>query len=1276
MRKFEKLVLFLVGACTTLTCLLSPTLAVVEGATLPAGFSESVVLSGLTEPTAVRFSPDGRVFVAEKSGLVKVFDSLSDTTPTVFHDLRTNVHNFWDRGLMGLELHPNFPTIPYVYVLYTYDKDPANPQVPRWGTPGSTSDGCPAPPGATSDGCVVSGRLSQLELSSGSNVSTGTEIVLVEGWGQQYPSHSMDTVMFGPDGALYASAGDGAHFSFADYGQDGNPLNPLGDPPVGIGSLQTPPTAEGGSTRSQSLRRVSGPAVLNGTLIRVDPFTGAALADNPLFSSPDPNARRIVGYGFRNPFRFTFRPGTNEVWIGDVGWNTWEEIDRIPNPLSSPVRNFGWPCYEGPNLQASFDAINLNICETLYAQAGGHTAPYFAYNHSQQVVAGETCPTGGSAITGLTFNQGGGTYPAPYQGALFFSDRTRSCIWSMFLGANGLPDPATRATFVAAAAHPVELQIGPGGDVFYVDYDGGAVRRIQYTSGNQAPNVVIQATPLAGPIPLNVTFDGSASSDPNVGDTLTYSWDLNGDGIFGDATTAQTSRQYTQANLYNVQLKVTDNHGASSIENISIKAGGPTAFIDTPAASTQWQVGQSLTLSGHATSPGQSTFPPSAFSWEIIMHHCPSNCHTHPIQTFSGVTTASFSAPDHEYPSHLEIKLTVRDAAGLTDTKSVLLNPQTVTLNFVSTPSGLELVVGSSNDPTPFTKTVIQGSKNSVSAATPQTMGATTYHFLSWSDGGNQSHLITGSASSTYTATYSLTADNTQPTIPISLTGSVVNGTQSNLSWPASTDNVGVTGYELERCQGVGCTTFALIATPTTAGYTDTGLTPGVSYSYRVRARDAVGNFSAYSPIFTNTTLPPTNGRTTLFTDSFNRADNADLGTAYTDSYTSFATGKILSQRLVPSTVGTATVEQYTGVVTPNDQWSEVTIGALTGGVMAQVGTHVRLTNPTTYRGYRCFAAINQTNKAGIRRVDAGVLTTLGTNDTTTVWGAGDTLRCEIKGTTIKLYRVVGAGETLLLSATDATYASGTTGLYAMVAAGGAVTNAQISRFSMGGFGSVPAATIGFDTTSSSATGNTTNTINWSHTVGNGANRLLAVCTQARDTAAGDVTVTTVTANGFPLTKARADLRTNGGSSFGTELWYLASPGIGAYTITVTWAGALSSFGVGSATSYFGVNQVTPIDANAGSGGTGTTLSTAITTVANHALITDCAIGQANTPTAALTVGAGQTTRVNRLTTGTVDSVGVSTVNDKAVAGSETMDWTQVAAQNWVISAVALRPAP
>ncbi len=838
---------------TALTCLLSTIPGPVQAATLPAGFSESIVLSGLTAPTAVRFSADGRVFVTEKSGLIKVFASLSATTPTVFHDLRTNVHNFWDRGLLGLELHPNFPTVPSVYVLYTYDKDPTNAQVPRWGTAGATSDGCPSPPGATTNGCVVSGRLSRLEAaSSTSNVSTGAESVLVEGWGQQYPSHSMDTVLFGPDGALYASAGEGASFNFTDYGQDGNPLNPLGDPPVGIGGVQRPPTAEGGATRAQSLRRVSGPAVLNGTLIRIDPFTGAGLSDNPLFSSPDLNARRIVGYGFRNPFRFTFRPGTNEVWVGDVGWSAWEEIDRIPNPLASPVRNFGWPCYEGAAPQPGYQALGLNICQSLYSQTGGHTPPYFAYNHSQQVVAGETCPTGSSAIAGLAFNHGG-TYPAAYQDALFFADNSRSCIWVMFKGADGLPNPASRATFAAGAASPVDLQIGPGGDLFYVDFNGGTIRRIRYTGGNQAPNAVIQATPLSGPTPLTVAFDGRGSNDPEGG-TLTYSWDLNGDGLFGDAVTAQASFTYTQARLYNVQLRVTDTQGATDSASVSIRAGNssPTAFIDTPATTTQWQVGQAITFSGHATDPNE-VLPPSAFMWEIILHHCPSNCHTHPIQSFAGVTTASIPAPDHEYLSHIEIKLTVTDAGGLTDTKSVLLNPQTVALNFASNPSGLQLVVGSSSAPTPFTRTVIRDSKNSVSAASPQPLGGTTYYFISWSDGGNQAHMITGTAAATYTATYSLNADTTLPTAPSGLTGSVLNGTQFNLSWAAATDNVGVTGYQVERCQGAGCTAFALIATTTTTSYLDIGLTAGTTYRYRIRARDAVGNLSGDSNIVTVT---------------------------------------------------------------------------------------------------------------------------------------------------------------------------------------------------------------------------------------------------------------------------------------------------------------------------------------------------------------------------------------------------------------------------------------
>ena len=120
--------------------------AAAQGA-LPTGFVDDLVLRGLNQPTAVRFSPDGRIFVAEKSGIIKVFDNLSDSTPTVFADLRTNVHNYWDCGLLGLALDPSFPARPYVYVLYTFD-GPIGGTAPTWGTAGVTSDGCPILPAA------------------------------------------------------------------------------------------------------------------------------------------------------------------------------------------------------------------------------------------------------------------------------------------------------------------------------------------------------------------------------------------------------------------------------------------------------------------------------------------------------------------------------------------------------------------------------------------------------------------------------------------------------------------------------------------------------------------------------------------------------------------------------------------------------------------------------------------------------------------------------------------------------------------------------------------------------------------------------------------------------------------------------------------------------------------------------------------------------------------------------------------------------------------------
>ncbi len=87
------------------------------------------------------------------------------------------------------------------------------------------------------------------------------------------------------------------------------------------------------------------------------------------------------------------------------------------------------------------------------------------------------------------------------------------------------------------------------------------------------------------------------------------------------------------------------------------------------------------------------------------------------------------------------------------------------------------------------------------------------------------------------------------------MTATAISGSQVNLSWTASTDNVGVTGYLIERCQGAGCSNWARLLTVPGTTYSDTGLIPNTSYSYHVKATDAAGNFSPYSNVATATTL-------------------------------------------------------------------------------------------------------------------------------------------------------------------------------------------------------------------------------------------------------------------------------------------------------------------------------------------------------------------------------------------------------------------------------------
>ncbi|MDQ1522062.1 MAG: hypothetical protein QOI55_3135, partial [Actinomycetota bacterium] len=499
---------------------------------LPPGFQSQVVFSGLNAPTNFAFSPDGRVFVTEKRGVVKVFDGLDDPTPTIFANLQTEVMDYSDRGLLGLALAPNFPVDPYVYVSYSLDGPIGTPQnqLPVW------HDTCNTPPGANTDGCVIGARVSRLRAGPNptDDVMVGSEQVLLEDWCQQFPSHSIGSVAFGSDGALYVGGGEGANFNSVDYGQYGGslsgtptPRNPCGDPPGTIGGpAMSPPTAQGGALRSQDLVTAGDPTSLDGSIIRVDPATGAPLPDNPNAAASDVNARRIVAMGMRNPFRFTFRPGTTDLWIGDVGWGVWEEVDRHPDARAS-VKNFGWPCYEGTNPNGGYQPLGLALCDSLYNAPGAVTPPVYAYSHFEKTVPNDpadACGGGGgvgigSAISGISFYNGGslpgpvGSYPSTYDGALFFSDYSRQCITVMLAGANGLPDPTKAQHFASGVgiAGAVALHAGPGGDIFWADIGGGSINRIRYFPNNRPPQAVLRSDATSGPLPLTVNFDASDS---------------------------------------------------------------------------------------------------------------------------------------------------------------------------------------------------------------------------------------------------------------------------------------------------------------------------------------------------------------------------------------------------------------------------------------------------------------------------------------------------------------------------------------------------------------------------------------------------------------------------------------------------------------------------------------------------------------------------------------------------------------------------------------------
>jgi hypothetical protein len=521
------------------------------------------------------------------------------------------------------------------------------------------------------------------------------------------------------------------------------------------------PEAEGGALRSQSIFRPDGQVLLNGTLDRIDPDTGEGWPGNPYAGDANANKARIVAMGFRNPFRFVVSPRLGDVFVGNVGANIDEEIDRVP--IGGPLYNSGWPCYEGLTRNYEFEVLDLNACNRLYNAPGSTATPFFYYTHTTPVAPGDTCPhNSGSAISGSAFYEGS-SYPSEYDDALFFADSVRGCIYAMLAhGEDDEPDPSSVVPFLSEGTNypGVDLEQGPEGSIYYDSLYEGTIDRISYDP--EAPTARLKTTGDPwGPAPLAVEFDASSSTGP-TGDTLEYEWDLDGSGNSTDRSTSPIRQETYSDGTQNVtaSVRVEDvQTGKSSVANLTVYPGDspPHVTISEPSPKLTWQVGQQIHFAGSATNGEGAALPAEDLYWKTRLLHCPfeaSSCHEHPIQVFPGVDEGTVGAPDHEFPSYVNFILSATDARGLTAEAEVKVEARPVPLQIRSAPAGILIGVGETKLTTPTEFLAIEGSRTELAAPLTAEVGGVEYSFERWCDGGARVHEVPTNAAGTYTAIY------------------------------------------------------------------------------------------------------------------------------------------------------------------------------------------------------------------------------------------------------------------------------------------------------------------------------------------------------------------------------------------------------------------------------------------------------------------------------------------------------------------------------------------
>lgn len=649
----------------------------------PQHFESLTVGPQLDYVEGLIFAPDGTALLLEKPGQVRVMrDGVLQVAPLA--DLRAEVNNDWDRGLLGVALtqqfQPDGSEQSWIYLLYTVSPVPGQ-----------------------DNGFNQNQKYSFSRLTRYRVITQGTDWVIEPAsrhvlLGNQLPdgsvpdciasvhnSHSNGSVWFGSDGTLLLATGDGAHYDLTDTGGFDDPgFDDWVHPATGkLGP--TPALQDSGALRSQDVRSLAG------KVLRLDPNTGLGLPSNPFYDGdPASLPSRVWALGLRNPFRGALLPGTGVLdpaagdpglmIVGDVGWNTWEELDFVRR-----ADNFGWPCREGFNAQSSYQAFHPStpvfpICSD--APAGTLRDPLLAWHHSNASLLapaglhfdaeGQPQPgfSGNCAIGGAL--PGPNAYPPAYAGRLFFADYGRKFIRTLAFDAqSGLASAVY--DFGTTGAGVVDLETHPlTGEVWYVELSGqvARVKRLHYGL-NKTPVALATATPSYGALPLQVACDATPSFDSDL-DALTYQWDF-GDGSPG-ASAQSVQHTYGSAGAYTLGLTVTDALGASASWSTTIHAGNapPQVAIAAPLQGTLFDAPQTIALSGSAVDPEDG---PLAIAWSVDLLH---GNHLHP-----GVFTSTDAQPSFTIDSHGEpgesyayrVRLDATDTQGLTASASAWLLP-------------------------------------------------------------------------------------------------------------------------------------------------------------------------------------------------------------------------------------------------------------------------------------------------------------------------------------------------------------------------------------------------------------------------------------------------------------------------------------------------------------------------------------------------------------------------------------------------------------------------